>query len=652
MAVDAERWQITEHESAVACLAEELRTEMRAEMARAEATLRQRLEAAAEHRHGDLAEKLSAELAGAVRREMETVAGSLRSEAVARAAEIETNLTAKATAFESALGTQIEASITSWKFGAREEVLHSVRAEAIDLLEERLAAAASNLAAANAAAVELELSVARSKLSRQVKKRNSKATGKLEAALEARLVRAEKTLKRRTSLEIEAAKTSVRDTLDAELARVRAQIKAGVDEATAVVHERIVAMASDEFTTRSAHAVEALRSRNEVARLETTSELKKAHDEATAATLVKLHDRALVTADALEERISAHVAAGLGEAQELLIARTDESRTEISRSAEARFAEGLRAVTQRISGEVRSELTQGLATVERRLDEQADSVLAEHASALEVRADERAREAVSSAAERASHVAAIESRRRFSELEPRLHARIEQAERSASEAAEARLEEALEKVRAESAERLGEERTAFRSSTEATREALEKAIAELGRRKIRQEAKLARVETSRRITLALEKLEVRATSLIGELDARLERSSQEIKATVAVAEAAAAETRADARTAAEQRLAEAASEIRAAKRETGERLGDALRRVEDTVATVEASRGRVAELERRAKAAEAEATRSAEMARNAVVLETRMREALNLEAAAAEQIALAERRLIDFVERA
>ena len=37
------------------------------------------------------------------------------------------------------------------------------------------------------------------------------------------------------------------------------------------------------------------------------------------------------------------------------------------------------------------------------------------------------------------------------------------------------------------------------------------------------------------------------------------------------------------------------------------------------------------------------------MARNAVELEARMREALNMEAAAAEQIAIAERRLIDFV---
>ena len=38
------------------------------------------------------------------------------------------------------------------------------------------------------------------------------------------------------------------------------------------------------------------------------------------------------------------------------------------------------------------------------------------------------------------------------------------------------------------------------------------------------------------------------------------------------------------------------------------------------------------------------------MARNAVELETRMRKALALEAAAAEQISLAERRVIYFVE--
>jgi len=37
------------------------------------------------------------------------------------------------------------------------------------------------------------------------------------------------------------------------------------------------------------------------------------------------------------------------------------------------------------------------------------------------------------------------------------------------------------------------------------------------------------------------------------------------------------------------------------------------------------------------------------MARNAAELETRMRQALSMEAAAAEQIAVAERRLIDFV---
>ena len=279
-------------------------------------------------------------------------------------------------------------------------------------------------------------------------------------------------------------------------------------------------------------------------------------------------------------------------------------------------------------------------------------------------------------------MASEESDRAFGELGRRLEVRIEAAEKASREeaarvrselddvnaaAARKRLDDALERVRAEAAIQLESQkqslvaeahtmRSTLDEVVEATRAELQEAVgssrseleevlaksrSDLGalaegleKREQRRDLKLAKAETSKRIKGALSGLEQER----GKIDATCEEAATRLRA------------QADEVTAqVENRINVQADEAGREVAGGGERLADALRRVEETVAGVEESSRRISELERRAGVAEQEAARSAELARNAVELEARMREALKMEAAAAEQIAIAERRLIDFV---
>ena len=196
------------------------------------------------------------------------------------------------------------------------------------------------------------------------------------------------------------------------------------------------------------------------------------------------------------------------------------------------------------------------------------------------------------------------------------------------------LDEVVEATRAELQEAVGSSRSELEEVLAKSRSDLGALAEGLEKREQRRDLKLAKAETSKRIKGALSDLEQER----GKIDAAREEAATRLRA------------QADEVTAqAENRINAHADEAGREVAGGGERLADALRRVEETVAGVEESSRRISELERRAGVAEQEAARSAEMARNAVELEARMREALKMEAAAAEQIAIAERRLIDFV---
>jgi hypothetical protein len=274
--------------------------------------------------------------------------------------------------------------------------------------------------------------------------------------------------------------------------------------------------------------------------------------------------------------------------------------------------EGVASAEQRIE----ERLSIRLASTSSRMIEQA----ATNSAALNEMAAALAAESRVAAADAATGAAEAVSRRLYGQIEGRLQRHVE-------DAARATLDEALERVRADGAALLEAERTSFIAEARETRAKLGELATDIERREQRRDLKLARAETSRRVKKALSKVEDEAR--------RIEARNQEWLT--------------EARDDLKRVASEASAQFQAGEGEAGERVADALRRVEETVATIEESKSRIAELERRATAAEQNATRSAELARNAYELEARMREALNMEAAAAEQISLAERRLIDFV---
>lgn len=247
-------------------------------------------------------------------------------------------------------------------------------------------------------------------------------------------------------------------------------------------------------------------------------------------------------------------------------------------------------------------------------------------------------------------------------------ARIEAMNTEMRASLEAEIETRVKTKLAEASERLegqlDAERASILKDAEVVRSELEGLSRELRRRQQRQALRIAKSESSRRIEAAVAKIElerkqvetIRAGFLAevrSEVEAVAARSRTEIdehtRATVGSMDGR-VERAASGLGAAQELLEATMGEIRAAAGGAGEELGEALRRVEETVSKVEESRSRIAELERRAGVAEREVARSAEMARNAVVLEARMRRALTMEVAAAEQITAAERRLLDFVE--
>lgn len=244
----------------------------------------------------------------------------------------------------------------------------------------------------------------------------------------------------------------------------------------------------------------------------------------------------------------------------------------------------------------------------------------------------RAREAINRSlrevAEQAQHdedalrVQAADDLSRIAAAE--LERSLTQFAKTSDELVSRRLSEAVDRLNAGAETRRRAELAEVRRVAQAT---AERHVPRQSRRERRHELKLARAESSRRVSRALTRLEQRGGALMGELDARSEAAAMRIEA-------------------AERRLRAAAGELGRAESEAGRRLTSALLRVDGVVGRVGEARQRVAAIEAKALASAAQAASSAELGTHAAQLEGRLRDALAAEARAAERIAAAERRLL------
>ncbi len=215
---------------------------------------------------------------------------------------------------------------------------------------------------------------------------------------------------------------------------------------------------------------------------------------------------------------------------------------------------------------------------------------------------------------------------------------LEQLESKAEDLITTQLSAALARLSVE-AEAAGRAQLAqVRKVAQAT---IDESLPKRSRRERRQELKLARAESSRRVSQALTKLEQRGGSLIGELDARLARADEALAERAGVAARRIAE--------AEQRLRAATSQIERAEGQAARPLAAALRRVERVGGEVGRFQARLAEIEGQALASASRAGGSAALAMRAAELESKLRDAVKREAQAADRIAAAERRLLDTI---
>ena len=215
---------------------------------------------------------------------------------------------------------------------------------------------------------------------------------------------------------------------------------------------------------------------------------------------------------------------------------------------------------------------------------------------------------------------------------------LAQLERRAEDLISNRLSAALAQLSAEAQAARRSQLAEVRKVAQAT---IDESLPKRSRRERRQEVKVARAESSRRVSQALTKLEQRGGSLIGELDSRLARADE------ALAERA--RTAAERIAEAEQRLRAATSQIERAEGQAARPLAAALRRVERVSGEVGRFQTRLAEIEGQALASASRAGTSAALSMHAAELEAKLRDAVKREAQAADRIAAAERRLLDAI---
>jgi hypothetical protein len=193
-----------------------------------------------------------------------------------------------------------------------------------------------------------------------------------------------------------------------------------------------------------------------------------------------------------------------------------------------------------------------------------------------------------------------------------------------------RLGEAVESLNAEARDRHREQLAEVRKVAAATIAETPPSPTKPSWRERRHELKLARAESSRRVSEALAKLEQRGGALIGEVDSRAAIATRRIED-------------------AEARLRRAAAELDRAEGQAGGQLAAALLRVDRAAGQVSDAEQRVVAIEARALTSATRAHASAELTRHAAELQARLREAASREAQAAERMEAAERRLRDLI---
>jgi chromosome segregation ATPase len=215
------------------------------------------------------------------------------------------------------------------------------------------------------------------------------------------------------------------------------------------------------------------------------------------------------------------------------------------------------------------------------------------------------------------------------------------------EAAEAPLT-SIRKVEADAVR--AAESAAVRAEQTATKSAaqIEAASEKLGVRARRQELKLAREETSKRMTGALARLERQAELRMKEMEAvraESEKLLAQVEERVSAAAAAATEL--------ERRLdavAEQLAENEARSEPAGALIEDAVTRLEQAIGRIEDAQRRVLEVEDRVGTMARRIAELGEHAERAVDWEGRMAAAMRTEADAARRITEAERRLLDRID--
>jgi len=206
----------------------------------------------------------------------------------------------------------------------------------------------------------------------------------------------------------------------------------------------------------------------------------------------------------------------------------------------------------------------------------------------------------------------------------------------------------IRKVRAETVhETQGAAARADKSATKAAAQ-IEAAAQKLGARVRRQELKLIREETSKRMTGALDRLERQAELKMGEIEA-VRAQTEELLAQIDGRVTSAVETM----DVLERRLAatnERLTEAKTRAEASASLVSGAMDRLQDAMANVEDAERRLLEVSERAGSMAKRIADLGEVAERAVDWEGRMAAATRTEADAAQRITDAERRLLDRID--
>jgi hypothetical protein len=254
--------------------------------------------------------------------------------------------------------------------------------------------------------------------------------------------------------------------------------------------------------------------------------------------------------------------------------------------------------------ELRTRIERARESIGRRLRELAAEAEREDATLRAGAADELAR------------VAATELGRSLAHLEG-----------AVDEVVAKRLGAAVAALNAEARDRHREQLAEVRELAQAT---IAEGRPEPSRRQRRHELKLARAEGSRRVSAALTKLEERGGALLSEIDSRAAVATQRIEA-------------------AEKRLRGAVAALARGEGEAGGHLAAALLRVDRATGQVSEAHQRVLAIEGRALTSASQAEAAAELTHHAAELQSRLRQAAELEASAAQRMVAAERRLLELM---